>query len=166
MMRSKRILIIGGLAISGAPLPEAGAKQFKPPPPPIITTTAEVAEYQAAQVALSRFISALQQGRRAKAASLMSSRVTQAERDAMIRKEWLRYDPKDRKNVMQVLYWRDLQIHTQRIYKEGAELAVVSRTIALKPKPKGAPSGVFKVRMRKEAGSWRVELHQPRVARK
>jgi hypothetical protein len=161
-MRTQTTLTIGGALGLAVSIAAAAAKPYVPPPPPVITTTAESAEYHAAQTTLSRFITALQQGRRAKAASFMSSRVTPAERDAMVQKKWLRYDPKDRKSVVQILYWRDLQIHTQRIYKEGADMAVVSRTIALKPKPKGAPSGVLKVRMRKEGGDWRVELRAPK----
>lgn len=166
VMWSRTILISGGLLWLTAAGAMAVAKPYVPPLPPVITTTAEVAEYQGAQTTLSRFITALQQGRRARAASFMSSRVTQAEREALIQKKWLTYDPKDRGNVMQVLYWRDLQIHTQRVYKDAAVLAVVSRTIALKPKPKGAPSGLLKVRMRKEGGDWRVELHPPKRGRK
>jgi len=153
------LLLAGG----GAAAP---ARPYVPPRPPVITLTAEDGEYHTAQTTLSRFIHALQKGNRVRATSFLSSRVTQAERDAMVRKEWLRYDPKDRKNVMQVLYWRDLQIHTQRIYPGAVDLAVVSRSIPLKPKPKGAPSGILKVRMRKEGVDWRVELHAPRSKRR
>jgi hypothetical protein len=149
-------------SVSGA----LAAKAYKPPLPPVISVSAEAGEYHTAQTVLSSFIQRLQVGKRAKAAELMSSRVSQAERDAMIRKEWLRYDARDRKNVLQILYWRDLQIHTQQLFKGGAQMTVVSRSIPLKAKPGGTPSGILKVRMWKEAGSWRVELHPPRTARK
>jgi hypothetical protein len=158
-MRTHPILLGFGLLLSAASVSAAPAKKYVPPPPPVITLTATVKEVYEAQKRLASFITALQRGHRLKAASYMSSRVSQAERDAMVRKEWLRYDPTDRQNLMQVLYWRDLQIHTQRLFKEGVDLAVVSRTIALKPKKGGAPSGVLEVRMRKEDGEWRVELH-------
>jgi hypothetical protein len=121
---------------------------------------------QRAQTRLSLFITRLQKGQRAKAASLLSSRVTEAERQGLINKRWLRYDPKDRSSVRQILYWRDLQIHTQRIMRDALDLAVVSRTIALKAKPKGRPSGILQVRMRKEQGDWWVDLHPVRVVRK
>jgi hypothetical protein len=166
VMRTQSIFISGALLCLTAPSALALAKPYVAPPPPVITTTAEVPEYQAAQTNLSRFITALQRGRRAHAASFLSRRVSPADREGLIQKKWLTYNPKDRNSVTQVLYWRDLQIHTQRVYKDGADMAVVSRTIALKPKPKGAPSGVFKVRMWKEDGAWRVELHPSKNARK
>ncbi|MGV3719850.1 MAG: hypothetical protein ACO1SX_02980 [Actinomycetota bacterium] len=166
VMRTQSILISGALLSLAAASARALAKPYVPPPQPTISTTSEVAEYAAAQTVLSRFIIALQTGRRARAASFLSSRVSQAEREGLIQKKWLKYNPKDRNSLTQVLDWRDLQIHTQRVFKDGAEMAVVSRTIALKPKPKGAPSGVFKVRMRKEGGDWRVELHPPKGARR
>jgi hypothetical protein len=151
-----------GVAASAAP---AG---YTPPRPPVITLSAELPEMQNAQKRLSSFIRALQVGQRARAASLLSSRVSASERQGLIQKAWLRYDPKDRRNVSQVLYWPDLQIHTQRVFRDTVELAVVSRSIPfkLKNKKRERPSGIVNVRMRKEHGEWRVEMHPPRVARK
>lgn len=160
-------LVALGCAISGAAA-HAAPTGYKPPRPPVITFSAELPEMQDAQKRLSSFIRALQVGQRARAASFLSSRVSEAERQGLIQKAWLRYDPKDRRSVSQVLYWPDLQIHTQRVYPEAVDLAVVSRAIPflLKNKKAARPSGVVKVRMRKEQGEWRVEMHPPRVARR
>jgi hypothetical protein len=153
-----------GAAVGAAPA------AYAPPRPPVITLSAELPEMQQAQIRLSSFIRALQVGQRARAASFLSNRVSAAERDGLIKKSWLRFEPKDRGNVLQVLYWPDLQIHTQKVYPEAVDLAVVSRSIPFKLKTKekraARPSGIVKVRMRKEQGEWRVELHPPRVARR
>jgi len=146
----------------------AAPSAYVPPRPPVITLSAQLPEMENAQKRLSSFIRALQVGQRARAASFLSSRVSQSERQGLIQKSWLRYDPKDRGNVIQVLYWPDLQIHTQRVYPDSVDMAVVSRAIpfTLKKKKTARPSGIVKVRMRKEQGEWRVELHPPRLARK
>lgn len=157
---------LGSVLISTS-VSAAPAAAYKPRPP-MITLSAELPEMEAAQKRLSRFIWALQVGQRVKATSFLSSRVTEAERQGLIQKTWLRSDPKDSKNLLQVLYWPDLQIHTQRVYPEAVDLAVVSRSIPFMPKNKktARPSGILKVRMRKEAGEWCVEMHPPRLAQK
>lgn len=161
---------IGALLIATAKTAVGAAPAAYAPRPPVITTSAELPEMQNAQIRLSSFIRALQVGKRARAASFLSSRVSPAERQGLIEKSWLRYEPKNRGNVLQVLYWPDLQIHTQKVYPDAVDLAVVSRSIPFKLKTKekraARPSGIVKVRMRKEQGEWRVELHPPRVARK
>lgn len=146
----------------------AAAQKVYKPRAPLITVSADLPEMEAAQKRLARFIWALQVGRRAQAASYLSSQVTEAERQGLIQKTWLRADPKDHKNLLQVLYWPDLQIHTHRVYPEAVDLAVVSRSIPFMPKNKktARPSGILKVRMRKEEGEWRVEMHPPRMVRK
>jgi hypothetical protein len=159
------VAVTVGLA-GGAAAQRPAVRSYAIPLPPTITTSTEVPDLLAAQTKLSRFITALQTGRRVRAASMLSARVTEAERQGLINKVWLRYDPKDRTNVRQVLYWRDLQIHTQRVMRDAVDLAVVSRSIALKPKVNGKPSGILEVRMRKEQGEWRVDLHPVRVRRK
>lgn len=173
MQSSTRRLMYVGMgallcAITGTKAHAAPAG-YTPPRPPVITLSAELPEMQNAQKRLSSFIRALQVGQRARAASLLSSRSSAAERQGLIQKTWLRYDPKDRRNISQVLYWPDLQIHTQRVYSPDAvELAVVSRSIPFKLKNKKheRPSGIVNVRMRREQGEWRVEMHPPRVTRK
>ena len=159
------IALAAALGVGATAQVPAVRRPYVAPPDPTITVSTEVPDILDAQTQLSRFIKALQRGQRAKAASMLSSRVTEAERQAMIEKKWLTYDPKDRNNVRQILYWRDLQIHTQRVMKESLDLEVVSRTIAIKAKPGGRPSGILEVRMRKEQGSWFVDLHPIRTIR-
>ena len=164
--------ITAGIALTAALGAGASAqvpavrRPYVAPPDPTITVSTEVPEILDAQTRLSSFIKALQRGQRTKAAGMLSSRVTEAERQGMIEKKWLTYDPKDRNNVRQILYWRDLQIHTQRVMKEALDLEVVSRTIAIKAKAGGRPSGILEVRMRKEQGSWFVDLHPVKTVRK
>jgi hypothetical protein len=155
------ILAVG----AGAQVPTV-RRAYVPPPPPTITISTEVPDILAAQTRLSSFIKALQAGQRSRAASMLSSRVSAAERQGLIEKKWLRYDPTNRGSVRQILYWRDLQIHTQRVMRDAVDLAVVSRTIALKATRRGKPSGILEVRMRKEQGSWWVDLHPVRTVRK
>lgn len=159
--------VLGSMLIATREAP-ASAAGYVPPRPPVITLSAELPEMESAQKRLSSFIRALQVGQRARAASFLSSRVSEAEKQGLIQKTWLRADPKDRRNMLQVLYWPDLQIHTQRVYPEAVDLAVVSRSIPFMPKNKktARPSGILKVRMRKEQGEWRVEMHPTRLARK
>jgi hypothetical protein len=75
-------LVLVCAAASAAPAARSAILPARPAP--LISTTSGVAEYQAAEVRLAQFIRALQRDRRQRAAQLLSSRVTRAERQALV----------------------------------------------------------------------------------
>jgi hypothetical protein len=141
------------------------ARSAKLPPnaPPLITLSTNGTEYDEAQLQLERFIKRLQAGRRASAAELLSTRVSPPERRAFVEKRWLRYDPKNRRDFMQILFWKDIQFHNGRIYKNGVKLQVVRRAPPVMTTRKSPVTGILEVPMRREGGTWRVELHPPKA---
>jgi hypothetical protein len=137
-----------------APAPAAPVP--KRPPVPIISTTSQSPEYQAAETRLALFIRALQRGNRRRAVSLMSSRVTAAERRALVENRWLRKETGRRGSFEQILFVPDLSIRTRSVYRDTVKLAVVPRKMYRKKQARFV--GIMEVRMRKEGGKWWVEL--------
>ena len=130
---------------------------FSGRPPQVISVTTTHPTYRGAEVRLSQFIRAIYKGERAKAASFLSRRVSQRERQALVEKRWLRENPGARRDFTQILFQPDLQIRTREIYRNGADCYVIPRKAA--PKRSRRRDGYLKVRMRLENDEWRVEMH-------
>jgi hypothetical protein len=157
-MKYRSVAILLGLAALCAP-----AAAQRPQAAPLISITSQVPEGREVETRLMLFISALQRGQRLKAAGMLSGRVSVAERNALLQNRWLKRKPSSRSDVTQVLFLPDLQIRTDRLYKDARTLVVLPRKKAKKVKVTGA----MRVIMRKEHGSWLVELHPDRsVARR
>lgn len=143
------------------------ALAIKPVPPPMpgsITLTAMDDESRLAERRLAQFVRALQMGRRQQAAALLSSRVPAPAKEALIQKRWLPARIGNPPTLEQILYWKDLQIRTSQIFRDTRHLQIQPRRIALalKRDKKRAPAGILEVRMRKEAGTWWVEMQPGR----
>jgi predicted nucleic acid-binding Zn ribbon protein len=126
--------------------------------------TSRVPEFQRAETRLARFIKALQEGDRVRAASLLSSRVPARDRAALLSGSWLRRRPGAtlRRDFEQVLFTADLQIRTSaKMYRNQVHLSVMPRTLAIHEKPKQL--GFLDVPMRKERGQWWVDLRRGRI---
>ena len=126
------------------------------PPAPIISTSSQSPEYQAAETRLALFIRALQRGNRLRAAGFLSSRVTAAERRALVENRWLRKETGRRGSFEQILFVPDLSIRTRSVYRDTVKLAVIPRKMYRKKQARFV--GIMEVRMRKEGGKWWVEL--------
>ena len=152
------LLLAGPAAVAqpGGARRRAPSRVVLPPgAPPVISLEGLTPETRRSQGRLAAFITALQQGRRAKAASLLSRRVTARERRALVEGRWLARSGRGSKSFSQILYWPDLQIRTHSVTDGVPTLYVVPRVQARK---KG-PAGYLVVRMRREGGSWFVEMH-------
>jgi hypothetical protein len=134
-----------------------GDVRLPPNAAPVITTTSTVPAYQRAEVQLARFIRALQRGQRARAAHLLSRRVSARERRALVENRWLRREGNHRNDFGRLLYLPDIRIRTRAIYRDALKLAVAPRILGQKKKP--GVTGYLEVTMRRERGEWRVELH-------
>jgi hypothetical protein len=154
--------VVAALLLSLGASTALGAKPARrassAPSAPLISVTSPVPEDRAAETRLMLFIKALQLDQRQKAARMLSRRVSAAERAALIRKRWLRRQPAarpgPRSEFAQVLFIPDLQIRTERLFRDARTLVVLPRT-----KRKKGLTGAIRVTMRKESGEWRVELH-------
>jgi hypothetical protein len=144
-------------AVPRVPRARVPSKIVLPPgSAPAISTTSRVPEYAAAEGRLAQFITALHVGRRARAVSLLSSRVTAAERQALLEKRWLRQDPRSTRDFAQVLFAPDLQIRSRaKIKDDMLRLSVSPRLL----RRKRFGQGYLEVPMRREHGEWFVELH-------
>ena len=156
-------LIITVLAVPAG----AQRKPRKPVVPPsaayTITTSAQDMESLRAETRLAQFIRALQRGRRQKAAELLSSKVTPQARQDLIARRWLPAKVGVTGDFSQLIYWRDLQIRTQRIRGERRDLVVGPRRIPFATKKKQSrPTGILEVPMVREGGQWWVDLRPGR----
>lgn len=150
------VLLLAALCLSAGAAPRRAARPGAAARPtrPLISTTSPDTEFRSVEARLARFIDLLQRDRRSDAARLLSRRVTPAEREALLRRQWLRRDSRDPRDFKRLLFFPDLQIRTQRFAQNAVDLIVVPRPGSKKP-----PSAYLVVRMRREAGNWRVELH-------
>lgn len=151
-----------------APAPKSKVKpsvvKLPPNAPPVIALSSK----REWEVALARFLTALQTNRRARAVAFLSQKVSVTEKKAFLNGKWLVRDPKARREFDQILFLPDLQIRTTRIVPNpntatSAICAVVPRKRV--PKQAGKLTGYYEVGMRKEKAGWRVILHPQRLAR-
>jgi hypothetical protein len=151
------VMLMAGILALALPL-TAGAKQVRRAAP-LISLTAPLPEDRAAEIRLMQFIKALHLNERQKAAGMLSSRVPRQERDALVKSLWLRRPPATRTRlsrsteIAQILFLPDLQIRTEKLFKDGRTLIVLPR----KNRKKGV-TGAIRVPMRREQGRWWVEL--------
>lgn len=153
------LLLAGSAAAQrpAAPPRRAPSRVVLPPgAPPVISLEGLTPETRRAQGRLALFITALQQRRRVKAASLLSRRVTPRERRALLEGRWLARSARGSKSFSQILYWPDLQIRTHSVTNGVPTLYVVPRIVTTRKK---GPAGYLVVRMRQEEGDWFVEMH-------
>lgn len=147
-----------------APLAAAPRPAPKRPAVPLtarytISTSAQDMESLRAESRLAQFVRALQEGRRAKAATYLSSRVGPDARRALVEKRWLPARVGARGEFNQLLFWRDIQIRTQRVHGERRDLVISPRRIPFNfQRRKGRPTGILEVPMLKEQGQWWVDL--------
>jgi hypothetical protein len=121
------------------------------------------------EVALARFLMALQMNRRARALAFFSQKVSLTERKAFLNKKWLVRDPNARREFDQILFIPDLQIRTTRITPNpNRATSVICAVVPRKrvPKQVGKLTGYYEVALRKEKPGWRVILHPQRLARR
>jgi hypothetical protein len=158
-MKSNPLIAILSLAIAAA----AVAKP-KPAVVPLgqrytVTTSAQDMESLRAESRLALFVRALQQGRRQKASEFLSSRVGPEPRQALIEKRWLPAKVGAKGDFNQLIFWPDIQIHTQRIRGARRDLVISPRRIPFYlQRHKGRPTGILEVPMVKEQGQWWVDL--------
>jgi hypothetical protein len=157
-------LAAGALAQARKPAPKKPVPRPAPGAAYIITTSAQDQESLQVEGRLAVFIRSLQQGRRQKAASLLSSRVTPQAREDLIAKRWLPARVGPQEGFGQIFFWRDIQIYTYAIARTGdrRSLLVGPRKILFAPGRKKRPgTGVVEVPMVKERGDWWVDLRPP-----
>jgi hypothetical protein len=158
-MKSKPLIAILSLAITAT-----AAARPKPPVIPLqqrytVTTSAQDVESLSAETRLARFVKALQQGRRQKASEFLSSHVGPEARQALIEKRWLPAKVGAKGDFNQLIFWRDIQIHTQRVRGTHRDLVISPRQIPFYlQRHQGRPTGILKVPMVKEQGQWWVDL--------
>jgi hypothetical protein len=158
-MKSKALIAILPLAV-------AGSVAAKPKPPVIppeqrytVTTSAQDMESLRAESRLALFVRALQQGRRQKASEYLSSKVGPEARQALIEKRWLPAKVGAKGDFNQLLFWHDIQIHTQRVRGSRRDLVISPRQIPFYlQRHQGRPTGILEVPMVKEQGQWWVDL--------
>jgi hypothetical protein len=152
-----------------APAPKSKVKpsvvKLPPNAPPVISLSSK----REWEVALARFLAALQTNRRARAVTLFSQKVSPTEKKAFLNRRWLVRDPTARREFEQILFLPDLQIRTTRIVPNpnratGVICAVVPRKRV--PRQPGKLTGYYEVALRKEKSGWRVVLHPQRLARR
>ena len=155
--------------IKPAPAPKSKRKpsvvKLPPNAPPVISLTSK----RDWEVALARFVTALQTNRRSRAAALFSQKVPAPEKKAFLDKRWLVRDPSARREFDQILFLPDLQIRTIHIAPNpvtatSVVCAVVPRTKV--PKKPGKLTGYYEVALRKERAGWRVILHPQQLVRR
>lgn len=133
--------------------------------PPVITLTSK----REWEVALARFLTALQTNRRARAVAFFSQKVSPTEKKAFLNRRWLVRDPSARREFEQLLFLPDLQIRTTRIIPSpNRPTSVICAVVPRKRVPKlpGKLTGYYEVALRKEKPGWRVVLHPRRLARR
>ncbi len=152
-----------------APAPKSKVKpsvvKLPPNAPPVISLSSK----RDWEVALARFLTAIQTNRRPRAAALVSQKVSAAEKKAFLNRKWLVRDPKARREFDQILFLPDLQIRTTRIVPNpNRATSVICAVVPRKrvPKQAGKLTGYYEVALRKEKPGWRVVLHQPQLARR
>ena len=148
-----------------APKPKVKPSVVKLPPnaPPVISLSSK----REWEVALARFLTALQTNRRGRAVAFFSQKVSATEKKAFLNRKWLVRDPTARREFDQILFLPDLQIRTIRIVPNpnratSAVCAIVPRKRV--PKQPGKLTGYYEVALRKEKPGWRVILHPRRLA--
>ena len=155
-------ILAGGLLAGGLVTGAMAAPRLRGVLPPNITIHSASPRYEAAQTRLASFINRLQTGKRRDAAKLMSSRVTPTEREAMVEKKWLRYQPWQHADLMQALYWPDIEIFTKEGSLKRVDLQITKRNLPAVNKKTSPPAGLLVIPMRLENGSWFVDLHPAR----
>jgi hypothetical protein len=148
-----------------AQAPSAPPHRIVLPPnaPPVVSTSAQDRDLRSAETRLARFIVAIQQGARQRAAALLSKKVPAKERSAFLNRRWLTRTGK-KSDFGQMLFLPDLQVRTRDFNKahDRARLYVVPR--APLPKKKQGLTGYLEVWMLKENGNWMVYLRPDRLA--
>ena len=157
----------------GAPkaalIPKSGRKPSVVKLPPNAAPVVALTSRREWEVALARFVMALQRDQRSRAARLFSSRVSAQDRRAFQQRRWLDRRQNGRNEFNQVLFFPDLQIRTSRLVPNairptGVTCILIPRTRL--PKKTGKMTGLLEVPLRLEGTQWRVVLHQKRVARR
>lgn len=160
-MKSKPLIAIIFLALTG---PAVARPKPKPPVIPLeqrytVTTSAQDMESLRAETRLALFVKALQQGRRQKASEFLSSKVGPEARQALIEKRWLPAKVGATGDFNQLIFWPDIQIHTQRVRGARRDLVISPRQIPFYlQRHKGHPTGILEVPMIKEQDQWWVDL--------
>lgn len=152
-----------------APAPKRKVKpsvvKLPPNAPPVISLSSK----REWEVALARFLTALQTNRRARALAFLSQKVSVTEKKAFLNRRWLVRDPSARREFEQILFLPDLQIRTTRIVPNPNQASsVICAVVPRKrvPKQVGKLTGYYEVALRKEKPGWRVVLHPQRLARR
>jgi hypothetical protein len=152
-----------------APAPKSKIKpsvvKLPPNAPPVISLSSK----REWEVALARFLTALQTNRRARAVAFFSQKVSVTEKKAFLNRRWLVRDPTARREFDQILFLPDIQIRTTRIVPNpNRATSVVCAVVPRKrvPKQPGKLTGYYEVALRKEKPGWRVVLHPRRLARR
>jgi len=126
--------------------------------PPVIYQACAEPEACRAEVALAKFVTALQMRRYAVAAALLASTVPAPTRSRLRRGEWLlpetRYDP------AHLLYHPAIRLRTEVLSPTHAIIRV-SPEVTEDPVP--GTVGIIRVRMLREGTTWRVDLREEDV---
>jgi hypothetical protein len=129
--------------------------------PPKISLSTAADYYRSAEARLALFVTSLQTGHRKRAAEMLSSRASEADRQALIEKRWLRRTPDARKDFNQLFYLPDIQIRTRDFQRDSAVCYILPRgKISRKS---GLPTGYLPVRMVRQEGRWYVDLRPPKL---